>query len=85
MQTLQIQLPDTINIDVQEIQMLLASKLYEKGVLSVRASSTNDRSFQKYFYGAVGALSSRVGRVSDSVSDILNNILEDILCKLKLP
>ncbi|MCX6188006.1 MAG: UPF0175 family protein [Bacteroidetes bacterium] len=35
MQTLQIQLPDTINIDVQEIQMLLASKLYEKGVLSV--------------------------------------------------
>ncbi|MDO9268326.1 MAG: UPF0175 family protein [Methylobacter sp.] len=35
MQTLQIQLPDTINIDTQEIQMLLAGKLYEKGVLSV--------------------------------------------------
>jgi predicted HTH domain antitoxin len=35
MQTLQIQLPDFINIDTQEIQMLLASKLYEKGVLSV--------------------------------------------------
>ncbi|MGD7034107.1 UPF0175 family protein [Methylotuvimicrobium buryatense] len=35
MQNLQIQLPDTINIDAQEIQMLLASKLYEKGVLSV--------------------------------------------------
>ena len=35
MQTLQIQLPDTINIDIQEIKMLLASKLYEKGVLSV--------------------------------------------------
>ncbi|MEI8210284.1 MAG: UPF0175 family protein [Methylococcales bacterium] len=35
MQTLQIQLPDFINIDPQEIQMLLASKLYEKGVLSV--------------------------------------------------
>jgi len=35
MQILQIQLPDFINIDPQEIQMLLASKLYEKGVLSV--------------------------------------------------
>lgn len=35
MQTLQIQLPDSINIDTQELQMLLASKLYEKGLLSV--------------------------------------------------
>ena len=35
MQTLQIELHDTINIDMQEIQLLLASKLYEKGVLSV--------------------------------------------------
>lgn len=35
MQTLQIQLPDSINIEPQEIQMLLASKLYEKGLLSV--------------------------------------------------
>lgn len=35
MQILQIQLPDTINIEAQEIQMLLASKLYEKGLLSV--------------------------------------------------
>jgi predicted HTH domain antitoxin len=35
MQTLQIQLPDSINIDVQEIKMLLASKMFEKGLLSV--------------------------------------------------
>jgi predicted HTH domain antitoxin len=35
MQTLEIQLPDTVNLDMQEIQLLLASKLYEKGVLSV--------------------------------------------------
>ena len=35
MQTLQIQLPDSINIDAQEIKMLLASKLYEQGLLSV--------------------------------------------------
>ena len=35
MQTLQIQLPDFINIEPREIQLLLASKLYEKGILSV--------------------------------------------------
>lgn len=35
MQTLQIQLPDFIQIDQQEIQMLLTTKLYEKGTLSV--------------------------------------------------
>ncbi len=35
MQTLQIQLPDFIQIDRQEIQMLLAGKLYENGTLSV--------------------------------------------------
>ncbi|PPD03126.1 MAG: hypothetical protein CTY29_10615 [Methylobacter sp.] len=35
MQTLQVQLPDTVNIDTQEIQMLLAGKLYERGQLSV--------------------------------------------------
>jgi predicted HTH domain antitoxin len=35
MQTLQIQLPDSIHIDAQEIQLLLASRLYEKGLLSV--------------------------------------------------
>lgn len=35
MQTLQIQLPDSVNIDVREIQMLLASRLYEKDILSV--------------------------------------------------
>lgn len=39
MQTLQIQLPDTVNIDAQEIHMLLASKLYEKGLLSVRQAA----------------------------------------------
>ncbi|MDP3010673.1 MAG: hypothetical protein Q8N30_16595 [Methylococcales bacterium] len=33
MQTLQIQLPDSVNIDTQEIKMLLASKLYEQGFI----------------------------------------------------
>jgi len=35
MQTIQVQLPDTVNIDAQEIQLLLAGKLYEKGLLSI--------------------------------------------------
>jgi predicted HTH domain antitoxin len=35
MQTLQIQLPDLIAINQQEIKMLLASKLYENGLLSI--------------------------------------------------
>lgn len=35
MQTLQIQLPDFISINQQEIKMLLASKLYENGLLSI--------------------------------------------------
>ena len=35
MQTLQIQLPDSIAINQQEIKMLLACKLYENGLLSV--------------------------------------------------
>jgi predicted HTH domain antitoxin len=37
MQTIQVQVqvPDTVNIDAQEIQLLLAGKLYEKGLLSI--------------------------------------------------
>lgn len=35
MQTIQIQLPDTVSINAQEIQILLAGKLYERGLLSV--------------------------------------------------
>ena len=35
MQTLQIQLPDLIAINQQEIKILLASKLYENGLLSI--------------------------------------------------
>ncbi len=35
MQTLQIQLPDFVVIDTQEITMLLAAKLYEQGRLSL--------------------------------------------------
>lgn len=35
MQTVQIQLPDSISIDAQEIKMLPASELYEQGLLSI--------------------------------------------------
>jgi len=34
MQTLQIQLPDFIVLDAQEISLMLAAKLYEQGRLS---------------------------------------------------
>jgi len=35
MQTLHIELPDSLTINLQQIQLLLASKLYEQGLLSV--------------------------------------------------
>lgn len=35
MQTVQIELPDFVNIETKEILLLLASKLYEKGTLSL--------------------------------------------------
>jgi predicted HTH domain antitoxin len=35
MQTLQIQLPDFIAIDTKEITLLLATRLYEQGYLSI--------------------------------------------------
>lgn len=35
MQTLQIQLPDFVSIEPQEITLLLAAKLYEQGHLSI--------------------------------------------------
>lgn len=35
MKTISIQLPDFINIEPKEIKLLLASKLYEKGTLSL--------------------------------------------------
>ena len=35
MQTLQVTLPDFVSVDAKELLMLLASKLYEKGTLSL--------------------------------------------------
>ena len=35
MQTLTVELPDTVNLDVQEAKMLLAVKLHERGILSL--------------------------------------------------
>ena len=69
MQTLQIQLPDFINIDTQEIQMLLASKLYEKGVLSV-GQATQMTGFSKRTFMEL------LGRYQVSV---LNYPAEDIM------
>lgn len=35
MQTLTVELPDTVNLDAQEAKMLLAVKLHERGILSL--------------------------------------------------
>ena len=35
MQTLTVELPDTVNLDMQEAKMLLAVKLHERGILSL--------------------------------------------------
>lgn len=35
MKTLTLQLPDSLNMDEQELAMLVASRLYEKGELSL--------------------------------------------------
>ena len=35
MQTLQLHLPDFVNIDTQELTLILASRLYEQGKLSI--------------------------------------------------
>lgn len=35
MQTVQVQLPDFVTIDTRELLLLLASKLYERGTLSL--------------------------------------------------
>ncbi len=35
MQTIQIALPDFVHINQRELQMMLASKLYERGTLSI--------------------------------------------------
>ncbi|RZJ85826.1 MAG: UPF0175 family protein [Hymenobacter sp.] len=35
MQKLTVELPDTVNLDVQEAKMLLAVKLHERGMLSL--------------------------------------------------
>ena len=69
MQTLQIQLPDTINIDMQEIQMLLASKLYEKGVLSVGQAAQMTGLSKRTFMEPLGHY-----KVS-----VLNYLAEDIM------
>ncbi len=35
MQTLQLRLPDFVDIDAQELTLILASRLYEQGKLSI--------------------------------------------------
>ena len=54
MQTLQIQLPDSVTIDAREIQMLLASRLYEKGILSVGQAAQMTQLSKRTFMELLG-------------------------------
>jgi predicted HTH domain antitoxin len=54
MQTLQIQLPDTITIDAREIHLLLASRLYEKGILSVGQAAQMTQLSKRTFMELLG-------------------------------
>lgn len=54
MQTLQIQLPDTITLDAREIHMLLASRLYEKGILSIGQAAQMTQLSKRTFMELLG-------------------------------
>ncbi|MDP3878546.1 MAG: UPF0175 family protein [Methylobacter sp.] len=54
MQTLQIQLPDTITLDVREIHLLLASRLYEKGILSIGQAAQMTQLSKRTFMELLG-------------------------------
>jgi predicted HTH domain antitoxin len=68
MQTLQIQLPDNIQIEAQEIQMLLASRLYEKGVLSVGQAAQMAQLSKRTFMELLGKY--QVSALNYSADDI---------------
>jgi predicted HTH domain antitoxin len=68
MQTLQIQLPDTIQIEAQEIQMLLASRLYEKGILSVGQAAQMAELSKRTFMELLGKY--QVSALNYSADDI---------------
>lgn len=54
MQTLQIQLPDTVTLDTREIHLLLASRLYEKGILSVGQAAQMTQLSKRTFMELLG-------------------------------
>jgi predicted HTH domain antitoxin len=72
MQTLQIQLPDAITINTQEIQMLLASRLYEKGLLSVGQAAQMTGLSKRTFMELLGHY--RVSVLNYPADDILQDL-----------
>ena len=54
MQTLEIQLPDTVNITTQDVQIMLAGKLYENGLLSVGQAAQMAKLSKRAFIELLG-------------------------------
>lgn len=54
MQTIEIQLPDTINIEASEVKILLASKLYEKGIASIGQAAQISQLSKRTFMEILG-------------------------------
>ena len=54
MQTLEIQLPDTVNITTQDLQIMLAGKLYENGLLSVGQAAQMAKLSKRAFMELLG-------------------------------
>lgn len=54
MQTLQIQLPDAVTLNAREIHMLPASRLYEKGILSVGQAAQMTQLSKRTFMELLG-------------------------------
>lgn len=71
MQTLEIQLPDLISINQQEIKILLASKLYENGLLSIGQAAELAGFSKRTFMELLGSY--QVSVLNYSADDIQQN------------
>ena len=74
MQTIQIQLPDSITIETRGIQMLLASRLYEKGILSVGQAAQMAQLSKRTFMELLGQyLVSALNYPADEIKQDFDN------------
>ena len=71
MQTLQIQIPDSLTIETQELKLLLASRLYERGLLSIGQSAQMAGLSKRTFMELLGHY--QVSFLNYPVEDILQD------------